>query len=102
MTNILTKLPTITLIADEVQRQSRAVLDRFIGMKFLPGVLSQIEGRMSSMFKQLVAAQIVSAYANVQATVSPDDPTTAEVSAAYSPVFPLLFIVVVYSLRSSL
>lgn len=35
MTNVLTKTPTIIQIADEVQKQSRAVLERFIGVKFL-------------------------------------------------------------------
>jgi hypothetical protein len=101
MTNVLTRLPTITMIADEVQRQSRNVLESFIGIKFLPGVLSQIEGRLSMMLKGLVAAQIISAFTGVKANVAADDPTTAEVSAAYSPIFPLLYIIVSYSLRAS-
>jgi hypothetical protein len=102
MTNVLTKLPTIVLIADEVQQQARATLDKFIGIKFLPGILSQIEGRLCTMLKNLVAAQIISAYTGVKANVSVDDPTTAEVVAWYSPVFPLLYIVVTFNLRSSL
>lgn len=102
MTNILTKLPTITLIADEVQRQARSTLESFIGLKFLPGVLSQIEGRLAMMLKALVAAQIITAYTGVKAIVSADDPTVAEVEAYYSPVFPLLYIVLQFHLRSSL
>lgn len=54
MTNILTKTPTVILIADEVQRQARSVLEQFVGIKFLSGVLSQIEGRMAMMLKNLV------------------------------------------------
>lgn len=102
MTNILTKTPTICLIADEVQRQARSVLDQFVGIKFLPGVLSQIEGRLSMMLKSLVAAQIITAYTGVKANVSADDPTVAEVEAWYSPIFPLLYLVCTFHLRSSL
>ena len=101
MTNVLTKTPTIIQIADEVQKQSRAVLERFVGVKFLPGVLSQVEGRMSQMFIGLVNAQIVAGYTGISATVSADDPTVAEVEAYYSPVFPLLYLVVTFNLRSS-
>lgn len=100
MTNILTKTPTVILIADEVQRQARNVLDSFIGIKFLPSVLSQIEGRLAMMFKGLVAAQIVSAYTGITANVSADDPTVAEVSAFYSPVWPLLYIVIQFNVRA--
>lgn len=102
MTNILTKLPTIRLIADEVQQQSRRVLDRFIGVKFLPGVLAQIEGRLSAILRQLVKAQIITAYTGVKANVDPENPTAAEVEAWISPVFPLLYIIISFHLRSSL
>lgn len=101
MTNILTKLPTIIQIVDEVQQQARANLDRFIGVKFLPGVLTQIESAMAQMFKQLVRQQIISAYTGISAEVAPDDPTVAEVSAAFIPVFPLLYIKVTFQLRAS-
>lgn len=102
MTDILTKLPTIRLISDEVQRQARTVLEQFIGIKFLPGILTQIEGRMAMMLKRMQQQQIISAYTGVKAKVSADDPTVAEVEAFYSPVFPLLYIVVSFHLRSSL
>lgn len=101
MTNVLTKTPTIIQIADEVQKQSRAVLERFIGVKFLPGVLSQVEGRMSQMFIGLVNAQIITGYTGISAQVSADDPTVAEVEAYYSPVYPLLYLVVTFNLRSN-
>lgn len=102
MTNVLTRTPTVITIADEVQQQTRVTLDRFIGIKFLPGVTSQIEGQVSNTLKQLVAAQIITAYTGVKAKVSENDPTVAEVEAYYQPVFPLLYIVVTFNLRSSL
>ena len=102
MTNILTKLPTIVLIADEVQRQARTVLEVFIGIKFLPGILSQIEGRLSMMLNALQKQNIISAYTGVAANVAPDDPTVAEIEAFYQPVFPLLYLILTFHLRSSL
>ena len=101
MTNILTKLPTVITISDEVQKQARLALDRFIGTKFLPGVTGQIETQMSNMLKGLKAAQIIAGYTGVEANVSEDDPTGAEVQAAYQPIFPLLYIVVSFNLRAS-
>lgn len=102
MDNIITKLPTIKQIADEVQKQSRAALERFVGIKFLPGVLSQIEGQLATTLKLLVDAEILTAYTGVEANVASDDPTVAEVTAYYQPVFPLLYLVVTFNLRSSL
>ena len=102
MSNILTKTPTVIQIADEVQKQARATLDRFVGVKFLPGITSQIEGQLSSTLKDLVQAQIITGFTGVSARVSPDDPTVCEVTAAIAPVFPLLYVVITFSLRSSL
>lgn len=102
MTNILTKTPTVYTIADYVQQQTRLALEQFIGVKFLPGILSQIEGRLANVLKLLVQAEILTAYTGVKANVAGDDPTVAEVQAWYQPVFPLLYIIVTFNLRSSL
>lgn len=102
MTNILTKLPTVTQIADEVQKQARNSLDKFIGTKFLPGITGQIEGTLSGVLQKLQAAQIISGFTGVSAKVSDDDPTVAEIEAYYQPVFPLLYIVCTFNVRSSL
>ncbi len=98
----LHKLPTVILIADEVQRQSRVVLEQFIGNKFLPGILTQVEGRLAMMMKSLVSQQIITAYTGIKANVSIDDPTTCEVTAYYSPVFPLLYILLTFHMRNSI
>jgi magnesium-transporting ATPase (P-type) len=101
MTNILTKLPTIITIADEVQRSARRDLDRFIGIKFLPGVLSAIEGQLSTTLKSLKSAEIIAAYTGIQARTT-NDPTAVDVRACYMPVFPFLYILCTFGLRSSL
>ena len=98
----LLRLPTIQLIVDETQRQARNTLERFIGIKFLPGVISQIEGQLSNTLKKLVEAQILNAYTGVSAEVDPDDPTVINAEAFIQPVFPILYIVVTFNLRSSL
>lgn len=102
MENLLTKLPTVLQIADHVQQQTRVALERFIGVKFLPGILSQIEGALGNTLKLLVQAEIITAYTGVKANVAADDPTVSEVQAWYQPVFPLLYILVTFNLRSSL
>jgi hypothetical protein len=102
MTDILSKLPTVIQIADYVQQNARIVLANFIGIKFLPGVLSQVEGRLAMMFKNMVMAQICNAYTGIKANVSPDDPTFVAVEAYYQPVFPLLYILINFNVRSTL
>jgi len=102
MTNILTKTPTVRLIADHVQQQSRETLDQFIGIKFLPGILSQVEGRLARLLQTLVKQEIIAIYTGVKATVDPEDPTVANVEAFYQPVFPLLYLLLTFHLRSSL
>ena len=101
MTNVLTKLPTVIQIVDEVQQRSRDALDAYIGVKFLPTVLSQIEGALTAMFKRLVNQNIVSAFQGISAQVAADDPTVAEVEAAFIPVFPLLYIHIRFQVRAS-
>lgn len=101
ITNVVTKTPTVITIADAVQQQTRVTLDRFIGVKFLPGLLEQIEGRLTFMLKDFVAREIIAAFTGVGAQTT-DNPTVVEVEAWYQPVFPLLYIIVTFNLRSSL
>jgi|GEM_PF-1879551 len=101
MSNILTKLPTVITIADEVQRSARRDLDRFIGVKFLPGILSEIEGQLATTMKALKNAEIIAAFTGIQARTT-NDPTLVEIEAFYQPIFPLLYIVITFNLRSNL
>lgn len=101
MTNELTKRPTVRQISDSVQQLTRSVLDGFIGVKYLPGILTQVEGRLSKLFQSLIKRQILASYTGVRASADPENPTGATVEAYYQPVFPLLYIVVSYSLTSN-
>jgi hypothetical protein len=102
MSSIMTKTPTVAQIADFVQQQSRDTLEGFIGVKFLPQILTQVEGRIATMFKTMVQGQIVAGYTGIKASLDPNDPTAAKVEAFYQPVFPLLYIVLTFNIRASL
>jgi hypothetical protein len=92
MTNVLTKIPTVIQIADDMQRRARAVLDQFVGVKFLPQILGQIEGQLSEMFKRAVQEQIITSFTGISVVLDPEDPTATLVEAFYLPVFPLLYL----------
>lgn len=100
MGTILTRLPTVTQIADFVQQSARATLDVFIGTKFLASRTNDVEVSLTSMFNSLVQAEIVGAFTGISASVDADDPTVLRVEAYYQPIFPLLYIVVTFNLRS--
>lgn len=95
MSNVLTKTPTVIQIADEMQRRVRATCQPFVGAKFLPQLLGQIEGRLSEMFKSAIQEQIITSFTGLTVTADPTDPTAIIVNVYYQPVFPLLFIQVV-------
>jgi len=92
VTNILTRTPTVIQIADEIQKRVRSVCSPFIGAKFLPQILGQIEGRLSEMFKAAVAEQIITTFTGITVNVDPSDPTAIIVEAFYQPVWPLLYV----------
>jgi hypothetical protein len=100
MTNILTRLPTVTQIADHVSISSRSVLDAYVGTKFLSSRTNEVEVSMTSLFKQLIQQEIVSAFTGIAATVDPNDPTILNAVAYYAPIFPLLYIVLQFNLRA--
>lgn len=100
MSTILSRLPTVTQIADFVQQSARATLDVFIGTKFLASRTNDVEVSLTAMFNSLVQAEIVGAFTGISALVDPDDPTILRVESFYQPIFPLLYIVVTFNLRS--
>lgn len=101
MSSVLSKTPTVTQIADDVHRRARNLLSGYIGVKYLPNVIPQIEGRVNTMFKQLVQEQIIDTFSGVAVSRDPEDPTGLLVEAFYKPVFPLLYIQFTFNIRSS-
>lgn len=102
MTSDLTRLPTVTQIADYVSLNARSTLDSFIGTKFLASRTNDVEVSLTSLFKQLIQQEIVTAFQGIQASIDPENPTIMRAEAYYQPVFPLLFIVLTFNLRARL
>jgi hypothetical protein len=97
--NVLTREPSVIYIKDFVQQQMRSVLDQFIGQKFLPTVLQDVENSVDNLLNQLVNLQIITAFQGTSAEQDENDPTIMRVETFYSPVFPLNWIVVTLNLR---
>lgn len=100
MTSALTRLPTVIQISDFVQQQSRAILDSFIGTKFLASRTNEVVVSMTSLFKSLVQAEIVGAFTGMTASIDENDPTILRFEMYYQPIFPLLYIVMTFNLRA--
>jgi len=100
MTSVLTRLPTVTQIADFVSINSRAVLDAFVGTKILSSRVNEVEVSMTSLFKQLIQQEIVAAFTGISAQVDTEDPTILRAEAFYQPIFPLLYLVLTFNLRA--
>jgi hypothetical protein len=102
MQSILTRIPSVTQISDFVQQQSRAALDMFVGTKFLSTRTNDVNVVMTSLFKQLVQAEIVGAFTGISSNVDPEDPTILQFEAFYQPIFPLEYLVLTFSLRAQI
>jgi len=102
MANILTRLPTVTQIADFIQQQSRINLDAFIGVKFLASRTNDVNVTMTNFFKNMMQAEIIGAFTGISSTIDVDDPTVMNFEAYYQPIFPLLYIVLTFNLRARL
>jgi hypothetical protein len=100
MSSVLTRLPTVTQIADFVSLNSRAVLDAFVGTKFLSSRVNEVEVSMTSLFKLLIQQEIVAAFTGISAQVDAEDPTILRAEAFYQPIFPLLYLVLTFNLRA--
>jgi len=100
MTSVLTRLPTVIQIADFVQQQSRAILDSFVGTKFLASRTNEVVVSMTGLFRSLVQAEIVGAFTGMTANIDVDDPTILRFEMYYSPIFPLLYLILTFNLRA--
>jgi hypothetical protein len=101
LSSVLTRTPSVIKIKDFVQKGARSALEQYIGQKFLVQKTKEIEQSLGSYLGSLQGAQIITGYTGVKASPDPADPTIVRVEAFYSPVFPLLWIVITFNLRSS-
>lgn len=102
LSSVLTRTPSVIRIKDFVQKGVRASLQPYIGIKFLSTRLSDISSTVTSYLNALQTAQIIAAYTGVRAEPDPNDPTIVRVQAYYSPVLPLLWIVVTFNIQTTI
>jgi hypothetical protein len=101
VSSVLTRTPSVIRIKDFVQKGTRSALNPYIGMKYLTSRATEVEKTLSSYLSALQAAQIITGFTGVKATPNANEPTTLDVVAYYSPVLPLLWIIVTFNLRSN-
>jgi len=101
ISSVLTRTPSVVRTKDFVQRGSRSVLQPYIGRKNLIGRSAEIEKTLKSYLAALKDSYIITDYTGVKAQPDPNDPTIINVVAYYSPVFPVLWIVITYNLRTN-
>ena len=102
MATVLTRLPTVIQISDFVHQQSRAILDSFVGTKFLASRTNEVVVSMTGLFRSLVQAEIVGAFTGMTASIDEDDPTVLNFEMFYQPIFPLLYLILTFNLRTRL
>lgn len=102
MSTALTRDPRIVEVKHSIQKGLRNALNRFIGSKNLPKMRPQIQDTVGSYFKSLKLQEIIVDFTGINVTPNATDPSTVDVEAYYSPVFPLNWIMVTLNLRQSL
>lgn len=70
----------------------------YIGQKILSGTPSQVRSTILSLLNTMIQSELLTAAQNVQASIDGTDPTQINVSFEISPVFPLNFILITFSL----
>jgi hypothetical protein len=100
--NPLTSEPTVTTISDYVAQVFRSDLNQFIGRKLLDSLVTDIQVVCNARLSSLVNQQIISGYQNLSVVQDPTDPTQADVTVTYKPMFCLLYISVTFVVQTQL
>lgn len=90
---------SVVEVIDFVASSMRTSLESiYIGQKILEGTPSQVRSTILAILNNMIASEILTAAQNVQASINGSDPTQIDVSFEISPVFPLNFILITFSL----
>ena len=96
---IINREYSVVEIIDFVAVSSRDLLEPiFIGQKILLDTPSQVRSTIVAILQDLVDKEIITAFQDVQAEINGSDPTQIDVSFRISPVFPLNFILITFSI----
>ncbi len=100
--NPLTSEPTCTTITDYVSQVFRSDLAQFIGRKLLDSLVTDIQVVCNARLKSLVDQQIIAGYQNLSVVQDPTDPTQADVTVTFKPIFSLLYVSVTFVVQTTL
>ena len=100
--NPLTSEPTCTTITDYVSQQFRVTLKQFIGRKLLDSLVTDIQVVCNALLTSLVNQQIIAGYQSLSVVQDPTDPTQADVTVTFKPIFSLLYVSVVFTVQTQL
>jgi len=99
MSDLLTQIPTITQIDDQMHVNMTKRLKKFTGVKFLPSLPAEVQSEANGVLRAMKEANLIADYEPAVATAHPDDPTLILVEAYYAPIFPNLYILVTQHVR---
>lgn len=100
--NPLTSEPTVTTITDYTSQIFRSDLAQFIGRKLLDSLVTDIQVVCNARLSSLVNLQIISGYQNLSVVQDPTDPTQADVTVTFKPMFSLLYVSVTFVVQTQL
>jgi hypothetical protein len=100
--NPLTSEPTVTTITDYVSQIFRTDLNQFIGRKLLDSLVTDIQVVCNARLSSLVNQQIISGYQNLSVVQDSTDPTQADVTVTFKPMFCLLYVQVTFIVQTQL
>jgi hypothetical protein len=98
--SVLTREPAVIRIKDYIQKGTRNALEPYIGQKNLSQSVSNIKQTMSSYLTSARQAEIIKSFTGVKVYEDASDPTIIHVEAYYSPVLPILWILITFNIRS--
>lgn len=97
---VSTREISVVEIVDFTATNSRDILEAiFIGQKILADTPSQVRSTLSALLNDLIRKEIIVAFTDLQASINTIDPTQIDVSFKISPVFPLNYILITFSLE---
>ena len=91
-TSVLKREPTSRLIVDQVRQTVRNNLNQFIGRKLVQSALNAVSIVVNSTLNNMVANQIINAFAGVTVTADASDPTLLHVAFSVQPIFSILYV----------
>jgi hypothetical protein len=101
LSTVFSRDPRIVELKHYVQQGLRTNLDQYIGQKNLPTIIPQIKSTVNSYFASLKNSKLIVDFKGIRVAQNPNEPSTVDVEAFYSPVFPLNWIIVTLNLRQT-